>query len=233
MKVLFISIFVISLVSIVIMPNVLGANVVPWGTIFVEKPVLELPYTAWDDASYEKMEIFGVVDKPRSSGFIYMTVTKPDGNTDKIKIRPSSDSGKYSNHILICCGNIGKYSVSAVWGIHFIGMVSFDVVQLPKLQPIETPAESATIPTWVKNTAGWWAKGQINDSAYISGIQYLIKEEIMVVPPTKTANYGYYSQEVPTWVKNTAGWWAKGQVNDSAYISGIQYLIEEGVIKVS
>ena len=60
-------------------------------------------------------------------------------------------------------------------------MVSFDVVQLPKLQPIETPAESATIPTWVKNTAGWWAKGQVNDSAYISGIQYLIKEGVIKV----------------------------------------------------
>ena len=181
MKFLFLSIFVISLVSIVIMPNALGADVVPWGTIFVEKPVLQLPYTAWDDASYEKMEIFGVVDEPRSSGYIYMTVTKPDGNTDKVKIRPSSDNGKYSTDILICCGDIGKYSVSAVWGIHFIGMVSFDVVQLPKLLPIETPAGSVTIPTWVKNTAGWWAKGQFNDSAYISGIQYLIEEGVIKV----------------------------------------------------
>ena len=233
MKVLFLSIFVISLVSIVIMPNALGADVVPWGTIFVEKPVLQLPYTAWDDASYEKMEIFGVVDKPRSSGFVYMTLTKPNGNTDEIKVRPSQDNGKYSTHILICCGNIGKYSVSAVWGIHFIGMVSFDVIQLPKTQTIETPTESVTIPMWIKNTAGWWAKGQINDSTYISGIQYLIEEGIMVVPTTKTANSGYYSQEVPTWVKNTAGWWAKGQINDSTYVSGIQYLIEEGMIKVS
>ena len=60
-------------------------------------------------------------------------------------------------------------------------MVSFDVIQLPKTQSIETPTESVTIPMWIKNTAGWWAKGQINDSTYVSGIQYLIEEGMIKV----------------------------------------------------
>ncbi len=38
-----------------------------------------------------------------------------------------------------------------------------------------------TVPDWVKNTAGWWASDQIPDSAFLQGIQYLIKEGIMVV----------------------------------------------------
>ena len=56
MKVLYLSIFIISLVSIMIIPNALGAVGVPWATIFVEKPILELPYTAWDDHHYVKMK---------------------------------------------------------------------------------------------------------------------------------------------------------------------------------
>ena len=32
------------------------------------------------------------------------------------------------------------------------------------------------VPDWVKNTAGWWASEQIDDSAFLQGIQYLIKE---------------------------------------------------------
>ena len=33
---------------------------------------------------------------------------------------------------------------------------------------------------------------------------------------------------VPNWVKNTAGWWASDQIPDSAFLQGIQFLINEG-----
>ena len=39
----------------------------------------------------------------------------------------------------------------------------------------------STVPDWVKNTAGWWASEQIPDSAFLQGIQYLLKEGIMIV----------------------------------------------------
>ena len=38
---------------------------------------------------------------------------------------------------------------------------------------------------------------------------------------------------IPVWVKNNAGWWAEGQIDDETFVSGIQYLIKVGVIKVS
>jgi len=37
---------------------------------------------------------------------------------------------------------------------------------------------------------------------------------------------------VPAWVKNNAGWWADGTIADSDFITGIQYLIEEGIITI-
>ena len=37
---------------------------------------------------------------------------------------------------------------------------------------------------------------------------------------------------VPAWVKNNAGWWADGTIGDSDFITGIQYLIEEGIITI-
>jgi len=41
----------------------------------------------------------------------------------------------------------------------------------------------STVPDWVKNTAGWWASEQIPDSAFLQGIQYLIKEGIIQIEP--------------------------------------------------
>ena len=41
--------------------------------------------------------------------------------------------------------------------------------------------EEISIPQWIKNNAGWWASGEIPDSAFVNGIQFLIKEGIMSV----------------------------------------------------
>jgi hypothetical protein len=40
------------------------------------------------------------------------------------------------------------------------------------------------------------------------------------------------SNEIPTWVKNNAGWWAEGSIDDDSFVQGIQFLIKEGVMKI-
>jgi len=94
-----------------------------------------------------------------------------------------------------------------------------------------TLAQDSGIPTWIKNNAGWWATDQIDDSSFLQGIQYLIKEEIMVIPPTETSGSSG-SDGIPTWIKNNAGWWADGQIDDGSFVSGIQWLISNGIIVV-
>jgi len=89
--------------------------------------------------------------------------------------------------------------------------------------------DQIAIPDWIKNNAGWWATDQIDDSAFVQGIQYLIKEGIMIVPPTETSE-SIGSQAVPAWIKNNAGWWATDQIDDSAFVQGIQYLVQNGII---
>ncbi len=86
------------------------------------------------------------------------------------------------------------------------------------------------IPSWVKNNAGWWATGQIGDSDFVSGIEYLISEEIITIPSTQSG--AGTSQDIPGWVKNNAGWWADGLIKDADFVSGIQYLISNGIMKV-
>ena len=39
----------------------------------------------------------------------------------------------------------------------------------------------SSIPAWIKNNAGWWADGQIDDNTFVQGIQFLIKAGIIVV----------------------------------------------------
>ena len=37
---------------------------------------------------------------------------------------------------------------------------------------------------------------------------------------------------IPPWIKNTAGWWAEGLIGDSDFVSGIQFLIEKGIMVI-
>jgi len=46
----------------------------------------------------------------------------------------------------------------------------------------QTFASSSSIPAWIKNTARWWADGQINDDDYIKSIQWLIDNKILRIP---------------------------------------------------
>jgi len=107
-------------------------------------------------------------------------------------------------------------------------------------QPI--PLETATltinvgqvetsIPDWIKNNAGWWADGQIDDNSFVSGIQWLISNDVMTIPPTEQGTGS--DNVIPDWIKNNAGWWADGQIDDNSFVSGLQWLISNGIMKIS
>jgi len=104
---------------------------------------------------------------------------------------------------------------------------------LPKDTTITIPdvTPPAAIPEWIKNNAGWWANGDIDDNSFVQGIQFLIKEGIMKIPPT-TQGTGSGGNEIPEWIKNNAGWWANGDIDDNSFVQGIQFLIKEGIMKI-
>lgn len=37
---------------------------------------------------------------------------------------------------------------------------------------------------------------------------------------------------IPSWVKNTALWWGQGQISDSEFIKSLQWLVDNGMIKI-
>ena len=89
-----------------------------------------------------------------------------------------------------------------------------------------------SIPSWVKTTAGWWSKGQVGDQDFVKGIQYLIQQGIMQIPTQQGTSATSSTQQIPSWVKTTAGWWSSGQVGDQDFVKGIQWLISNGIITV-
>ena len=86
------------------------------------------------------------------------------------------------------------------------------------------------VPSWIKNNAGWWADGTIDDDSFVQGIQFLIKEKIIDVDESVTSEK---NDIIPSWVKNNAGWWADGQISENDFLSGIKHLVKTGIISIS
>jgi len=86
------------------------------------------------------------------------------------------------------------------------------------------------IPSWVKNVAEFWCQDKIDDSSFVEGIQYLIDNDIIVIPAVSERISE--TQDVPQWVKNNACWWSEGSITDNDFALGIEYLIKQGIIVV-
>ena len=50
--------------------------------------------------------------------------------------------------------------------------------------------------------------------------------------PSTTPGGGTGTTTIPKWIKNNAGFWANGQISDQDFVSGIQYLITNGILKI-
>ena len=40
--------------------------------------------------------------------------------------------------------------------------------------PLAASAQSDAVPSWIKNTAGWWADDQISETEFVNSMEYLI-----------------------------------------------------------
>jgi hypothetical protein len=108
-------------------------------------------------------------------------------------------------------------------------LVVVSVVPAVLSDPLNQPIGDFTIPSWIKNTAGWWADDKIPDSVFIQGIQFLIKEEIITVQIPAVDSV---VEEIPGWVKNTAGWWAEDKIQDITFVAAVRYLVSQGIVYV-
>lgn len=92
-------------------------------------------------------------------------------------------------------------------------------------------ASAESVPAWVKNNAGWWADGTITETEFVQGIEFLVREGVIEVPPTKTS--AEKSQGIPEWIKNNAAWWSNGEIDDDTFLQGIQYMIKTGILSIN
>ena len=96
---------------------------------------------------------------------------------------------------------------------------------------ISVADSKSTVPNWVKNNAKWWSDGTISDSDFATGLEYLIKENVIDVPQDITSQ-GTSENNIPEWLRNNAKWWSDDLLSDSEFLKGIEWMISNGVITI-
>jgi len=114
-------------------------------------------------------------------------------------------------------------------------ILSFSLIASGILVP-NSSAQDVQIPDWIKNVAGWWASGVISENEFVIGIEYLINNNIILLDfvPCNDEIQSQYgdAKYVPDWIKNNANWWSENLIDDIDFINGLQYLIENKIIKI-
>ena len=61
----------------------------------------------------------------------------------------------------------------------------------------------------------------------------ILFQPIPLETATLTINVGQAETSIPGWIKNNAGWWADGEIDDRSFVSALQWLISNGIMKIS
>ena len=85
------------------------------------------------------------------------------------------------------------------------------------------------LPSWIKTNARLWSDGTIDDSTFISAIQYLAGQGVIRIPLTAQSGQG---GDIPPFVRDNAGYWADGIIDDATFVAGLQHLVRIGSIVV-
>jgi len=185
--------------------------------------------SVWSDSSPDGLEI-QVVETGVYSGIFKGRVFVADsGDTVKNRLVSMPGDTVYAKYVDFTMpdGSTSEIFSAAIVKISGQNMQSL----LDNIDPKYRMSSSVEkVPSWIKNNAGWWANDDIDDDAFIQGIQFLIKEKILEINETSSTEK---SDKIPAWVKNNAGWWADGQITESDFLSGITHLVKTGIISVS
>lgn len=84
------------------------------------------------------------------------------------------------------------------------------------------------LPSWVKNTAIWWAEGALDKKDFSQAVRYAVNQGLIKTPSVNQGD----NIKIPNWLKVNIRQWSSGQIDDSDFWASIQYLISIEVIKI-
>ncbi|MDH3312165.1 MAG: peptidase [Nitrosopumilus sp.] len=90
------------------------------------------------------------------------------------------------------------------------------------------PGDRILLPDWVKVNASWWANELGEDELFVKGVEFMIKEKIIIHTNTIKND----ETTIPNWFKNTTKWWVDEKIDNETFVNVLQNLINREIIKI-
>ena len=103
--------------------------------------------------------------------------------------------------------------------------------QFPEQSLYDVLGFSTYIPDWIKTYAELWATGDVSDSEFITGLDFMLDHHIIVIPNLHYSEQNTVSN-VPNWIRNNADWWVNDLISQQEFVNSLKYLIEEQIIEI-
>ncbi len=193
-----------------------------------------------------------------------LQIIDPNGYFDKVDVIISEDEDtikKFATFEIVFAKSMEKSDiVLRAWDDKFR---SRDTIILDAIQvfdeesfPVDAPTEvetstlSATpepesiqVPEWIKINVKYWSEGEMDDSTFVNGLEFLVQQGIIDIPTTSNVSKDpdqkeeeilepEPAQEIPDWIKNTAQWWSEDLISEKEFIQVVEYLIKTGLIEI-
>jgi hypothetical protein len=118
--------------------------------------------------STKLVEIEGRSPNIKQTNPVLLVITKPDGSELELN-SPVLESGAYSTILALDHSSpLGVYKIVVYHSGKEIKQDEFYLVK------------SNSIPFWIKNVSRWWIEEKISDMEFLDGLDYLIKNNIIV-----------------------------------------------------
>ncbi len=113
------------------------------------------------------------------------------------------------------------------------GIRKRSIAQEEGRQFLYSPSGQAQIDFVVKEVPGTanyviWVYGLAKTGIVPSGPSDYLQIEV----PIYALDGSMPIEKIPSWIKNNAGWWAEGTIDDDSFVQGIQYLFKGGMLPV-
>ena len=79
---------------------------------------------------------------------------------------------------------------------------------------------------------------KLSEGEHTMRVQYgsskvTVSQTSFVISPGNSVSMAKADAMIPDWIRNNAGWWAEGSIDDNSFVQGIQFMIKEGLMSVS
>lgn len=92
--------------------------------------------------------------------------------------------------------------------------------------------EPIFMPDWIRNNAGWWATGSIPDSTFVTGIEFMLENNIIIISNIPSSE-NTSNDKIPQWIRDDADRWSQEKISDDEFVNSLKFLIQEGIVVIN